>query len=170
MGHRTRTGSGGRQEKTISHDGSPSAMAPFISPQPVNLAWKRYQAGDLQQAEQICRQIVQADGSQFDALHLLGLIAARTGRDDLARDYLDAAVRLKPDFADAHNILGIVLVKQGKLAEAMASFGEAMRQAGRCPGARQPGQCPEGAGRSGRGGGQLPRGHPPQAGFGRGVQ
>jgi protein O-GlcNAc transferase len=102
-------------------------MAPLSSRQMVDLAWKRYQAGQLDQAEQICQQSVQADGSQFDALYLLGLIAARTGRDDLARDYLDAALRLKPDFADAHNILGILLVKQRKLAEAVECFRQALR-------------------------------------------
>jgi protein O-GlcNAc transferase len=102
-------------------------MDPLSGPQAVDMGWKRYQAGDLQQAEQICRQIVQMDGSQVDALHLLGLIAARTGRDDLARDYLNAAVRLKPDFADVHNILGIVLAKQRKLVEAEASFRQALR-------------------------------------------
>ena len=71
-------------------------------------AWRHYQAGQLPQAEQLCRQIVQADAGHVEAWHLLGLIAARTGRDDLAFDYLHAAVRLRPDFADAHNVLGIV--------------------------------------------------------------
>ena len=69
-------------------------------PQAFDMAWKHYQAGRLQQAEQLCRQIVQADASHVDALYLLGLIAARTGRDDLAVDYLNAALRLKPDFAE----------------------------------------------------------------------
>ena len=58
-------------------------MASFSSPQSVEPAWKRYQAGELQEAEQICQRIVQTDGNRFDALYLLGLIAARTGRDDL---------------------------------------------------------------------------------------
>ena len=102
-------------------------MAPFSSRQMVELGWKRYQDGQLDLAEQICKECVQADGSQFDAVYLLGLIAARTGRDDLARDYLDAALRLKPDFADAHNILGILLVKEHKLAEAVDSFRQALR-------------------------------------------
>jgi protein O-GlcNAc transferase len=102
-------------------------MAPSATPQPLDIAWKRYQEGHLLAAEQICRQIVQADATRVDALHLLGLIAVRTGRDDLAREYLEAAVRLKPDFAEAHNILGIVLVKHRKLAEAVASFRQALR-------------------------------------------
>jgi protein O-GlcNAc transferase len=104
-----------------------SEMAPSPGPLTVDMAWKRYQAGDLQTAEQICLRIVQADGNQFDAFYLLGLVAARTGRDDLACEYLDAVVRLKPDFADAHNVLGIVLVKQKKLAEAVESFRQALR-------------------------------------------
>ena len=102
-------------------------MTPFSPPQAFDAAWKHYQAGQLQQAEPLCRQIVQADASHAGALHLLGLIAARTGRDDLAVDYLDAALRLEPDFADAHNVLGIVLVKQRRLAEAVASFRRAVR-------------------------------------------
>ncbi len=102
-------------------------MAPFSGAPAVDLAWKHYQAGDWQRAERICRQVLQVDGSQVPALHLLGLIAARNGRDDLARDYLDAAVRLRPDLADAHNTLGIVMAQQGKLAEAAASFRQALR-------------------------------------------
>ena len=97
-------------------------MDAYSSPIVVDMAWKRYQEGRLQLAEQICRQVVQADGSEVDALHLLGLIAARTGRDDLAFDYFRAALRLKPDFADAHNDLGIELATQRKLAEAVDSF------------------------------------------------
>ena len=97
-------------------------MASFSPPQAFDMAWRHYQAGQLQQAAQLCRQIVQADAGHVDALHLLGLIAARSDRDDLAVDYLDAALRLRPDLAEAHNVLGIVLVKQQKLDAAVASF------------------------------------------------
>ncbi len=95
-------------------------------PQAFEMAWKHYQAGRMQQAEQLCRQIVQADGNHVDARYLLGLIAARTGRNDEAVDHLKAAVRLKPDFADAQNILGVVLVTQRKLAEAVGRFRQAL--------------------------------------------
>ena len=73
-------------------------MAPSTPTQAFDMAWKHYQAGRLQQAEQLCRQVVQADASHVDALHLLGLIAARTGRDDLAFDYLDAAAAAQARF------------------------------------------------------------------------
>ncbi len=96
-------------------------------PQAFDMAWKDYQAGRLQEAEQLCQQIVQADASYVEASHLLGLIAARTGRNDQAVDYLNAALRLKPDFAEAQNVLGIVLVNQRKLAEAVGCFRQAVR-------------------------------------------
>ncbi|HZW34860.1 MAG TPA: tetratricopeptide repeat protein [Isosphaeraceae bacterium] len=95
--------------------------------QAFDLAWKHYRAGNLPQAAQLCRQIVQADARHVDALHLLGVIAGRTGQDARALDYLTAALRLKPDFADAHNSLGMVYVNQRKLAEAAASFRQAVR-------------------------------------------
>ena len=90
-------------------------------------AWRHYQAGQLPQAEELCRQIVQADADHVEARHLLGLIAALTGRDDLALDHLHAAIRLKPDFADAHNVLGILMAGQHKPEEAVARFREAIR-------------------------------------------
>jgi predicted O-linked N-acetylglucosamine transferase (SPINDLY family) len=91
------------------------------------MAWKHYQAGRLQQAEELYQQILQADPNQVDALHLLGLIAAQSARYNLAADYLKATVRLKPDFAAAHNNLGNVFVLQSKLTEAVESFRQAVR-------------------------------------------
>src|SRR5579875_1395691 len=72
-------------------------------------AWRHYRAGQWPQAEHLCRQVIQADAGQAGAFHLLGLIAARTGRDDLALDCLHESVRLDPDLAEAHNLLGILL-------------------------------------------------------------
>jgi tetratricopeptide (TPR) repeat protein len=95
--------------------------------QALAMAWEYYQAGQLQQAEQLFRQILQADPNQVDALHLLGLIALQTGRDTLALYYLQAAVHLRPDFAEAHNNLGMALQTQGKFAEAVLSHEQAVR-------------------------------------------
>ncbi|HMF18936.1 MAG TPA: tetratricopeptide repeat protein, partial [Gemmataceae bacterium] len=94
-------------------------------PQTLDMAWQQFQAGQWQQAEQLYLQVLQADPNQIDALHLLGLIAGQTGRYDLATDYLKATVRLKPDFAAAHNNLGNVFILQRKLEEAVDSFRQA---------------------------------------------
>ena len=46
-------------------------------------------------------------------------------RVDEAIDQYEAALRLKPDFADVHNDLGVALSKAGRTQEAIARFEEA---------------------------------------------
>ena len=96
-------------------------------PQALYLAWEHVQGGRWQQAEQLCLQVLEVDPDEIDALHLLAVIAGRTGRDSRAIDYLQAVVLLKPELAAAHYDLGTVLVSQRKLPEAVSSFQEAVR-------------------------------------------
>jgi len=96
-------------------------------PQVLAMAWQHHQGGRLQQAEQLYQLILQLDANQVDAWHFLGLIACQTGRDNLAVDYLHAALRLKPDCAEAHNSLGNVFLGQRKLPLAVASYQQAVR-------------------------------------------
>jgi Flp pilus assembly protein TadD len=89
-------------------------------------AVKHHQAGELQQAEQLYREILQVDPNHIDALHLLGLIAHQFGRSDVAIDLISQAIRLKPDFAEAHNNLAIALKELGRLDQAVASYQQAV--------------------------------------------
>jgi Tfp pilus assembly protein PilF len=77
--------------------------------QAFKMAWKRYEADDLPRAEGLCRQVSQTDPGHPDARYLLGLIAARTGRNDLAIESFRAAIRLDPGLTDARNNLGLAL-------------------------------------------------------------
>jgi tetratricopeptide (TPR) repeat protein len=95
--------------------------------QALEVARQYYEAGRLQRAEQQYRQVVAADPREVDALQLLGVIAGRTGRHELAVDHLRAALQIKPDLAAAHNNLGNVLVLMGRLPEAVDSFASAVR-------------------------------------------
>ncbi len=95
--------------------------------QALDLALQHVQRGQLQEAEQLYLQILRADPNQVDALHFLGIIAGQTGRDNLAIDYLNRALRLKPDLAGAHNNLGNVFTGQGNLLEAVSSYERALR-------------------------------------------
>jgi tetratricopeptide (TPR) repeat protein len=97
--------------------------------QVLELAADRHRAGQLQEAEELYRQVLLEDPDHAVALYLLGLIAFRTGRNDLAIDYTSRALRIKPDYMEAHNNLGNVLASQGALDEAMASFQRALRLA-----------------------------------------
>jgi tetratricopeptide (TPR) repeat protein len=107
---------------------SRSSNAAVSIPELLEMALHYYEAGLLKQAEELYLRILQVDPNQVDALHLLGVIAGRTGRHDLAVNYLQTALQLKPDFASCHNNLGMAFIVQGKLAEGVASF----RHAARC--------------------------------------
>jgi len=93
----------------------------------LTLALRSHQAGDLRRAEQLYRQILQADPQHIEALHLLGLLAHQVGRSDLAVGYFDQALRLRPNWPEAHNHRGLALRAQGRLAEAVASYQQAVR-------------------------------------------
>src|SRR5579862_209463 len=95
--------------------------------QTLDLAWQNYQTGRWQEAEQLYRQVLEVDPRQVDALHLLAAIAGQTGREMLAVDYLRTVLRLQPGLAAAHNNLGNALAAQGKYAEAIPCFQEALR-------------------------------------------
>lgn len=85
-----------------------------------------FQAGNLHQAEVLFRQILQVDQRHVDALHQLGLIAYQVGRNDLAVNYIQQALRFRPAFPAAHNNLGIALRNQGRLDEAINGFQQAL--------------------------------------------
>ena len=61
------------------------------------------------------------------ALHRSGIAAASEGRLSQAIELLEEAVRLRPDFAQAHNDLGVVLGSLDRLEEAAAAFRAACR-------------------------------------------
>ena len=58
--------------------------------------------------------------------NLLGAANASLGRLAPAEKYYTEALRLRPDYAEAHNNLGLVLYQRGKLDEAVASCRKAL--------------------------------------------
>ena len=70
--------------------------------QAIDLGVQHHKAGRLPQAESIYKQILQSDPDQPAALHLLGVIAHQTGKNDTAVDLITQALALKPDLAEAH--------------------------------------------------------------------
>ena len=74
--------------------------------QALEMAVQHHRAGRLQQAEQICRQVLQADARNVGAMHLLGVLAHQVGRSDLAVEYLSQALRLNPYLAERTATLG----------------------------------------------------------------
>jgi tetratricopeptide (TPR) repeat protein len=95
--------------------------------QALDLAVQQHQAGQLEQAEQIYRAILEVQPQQVDALHLLGVLAHQVGKHEQARTYIAEALRLRPDFVEAYINLGHVLREQGQRKEALACLQQALR-------------------------------------------
>jgi tetratricopeptide (TPR) repeat protein len=91
------------------------------------LALRHQQAGNLQQAEQLCRQILKAAPGHADSHHLLGVLAYQTARYDEAVLSIRLAVTLNPVAAVFHVNLGMALEALGQPEEAVASYYEALR-------------------------------------------
>jgi len=92
-----------------------------------DLALQHHQAGNLRQAEQLYRFILQADPWHAAVHNNLGLALAGQGRLDDAMVHYRQTLQLDPNSADANNNLANVLVSQGKPAEAETHCREALR-------------------------------------------
>jgi len=80
------------------------------------------QAGRLQQAESVGRQILQLQPDHPAALHFLGVIALQVGRNDIAAELIARAISIKPDYTEARFNLAIAFANQGRLDDAVASY------------------------------------------------
>ncbi|MBV8307032.1 MAG: tetratricopeptide repeat protein, partial [Gammaproteobacteria bacterium] len=108
---------------TIS-SGDPAAVAMSQAVQQAAMAWTR---GEWAKAERLCRQVLAARKDHGDALSLLGIIAAQTGRTAEAADLLGRVVAAKPGEAAAHSDYGVVLSELKRFEEALESYARALR-------------------------------------------
>ncbi|TAL09576.1 MAG: methyltransferase domain-containing protein [Nitrospirae bacterium] len=95
-------------------------------PEALNLALQHHQAGRLQEAEALYRQILEVQPVNHVALHYLGLLAHHVGKSQIAVDYMSRAIAIYPDEAIYHNNLGAVLQARGQLNDAASSYQRAL--------------------------------------------
>jgi protein O-GlcNAc transferase len=88
---------------------------------------RHHQAGRLDRAEALYRNVLSAEPRQPDALHLLGMAAFVSGRYEEGRDLVCQAIEAKPHEAVFHANLGIVLEALHRWPEAEASYRRALR-------------------------------------------
>ena len=89
-------------------------------------AYEHYGAGRLEQVETLCREILQAEPAHAEALHLLGALALRVGKHDVAAEILQLAVTHGPGNASYHSNLGEAYRQTGRLDEAEAQLRQAL--------------------------------------------
>src|SRR5438309_877007 len=111
--------------------GSPLARGRLESmttiPEALALAMRHHQAGNLAQAEQIYRQILQVDPREANALHLLGMLAHQAGQSEAAVDFIRQALTVVPHVAEIHANLALVYLALRRLDEARACYEAALR-------------------------------------------
>jgi tetratricopeptide (TPR) repeat protein len=86
-----------------------------------------HRAGDLRQAAELYRRVVQAEPQHADAWQLLASALQGLGELPAAADAYARALRLRPDAADLHVGLGLSLGGQGRRGEALECFRQALR-------------------------------------------
>jgi predicted O-linked N-acetylglucosamine transferase (SPINDLY family) len=85
-----------------------------------------YGCGDWPRAEQLCRAVLDTRPDCFEALSLLGIIAAQTHRGEEAADLLASAAAVRPSDAVAHNNYGNALRAVRRFEAALKSYERAL--------------------------------------------
>jgi protein O-GlcNAc transferase len=90
-------------------------------------AFELYQAGDLRQAESVCRKIVENQPGNADALHFLGVLSYQSGNYDAALKYLSEALRYIPANAYVHYNVGNVYKEKREFDKAASCYQKALQ-------------------------------------------
>jgi tetratricopeptide (TPR) repeat protein/glycosyltransferase involved in cell wall biosynthesis len=89
-------------------------------------AMQCYEQGNLAEAEQHCRQVLQHQPHEPAALHILGVIQCQTGRLEQAIANFQQVIAQNPNHVEALNNLGSAYKQQGQSAEAIAHYQRAI--------------------------------------------
>ena len=106
------------------------AQAKQGAPDPrLQQALAAFQAGRLAEAEPILADVLAKSPKEPTALHIGGLVAFQQGNEQLALQRLAASVRAKPDYAEAQNNFGRILLILDRAREAVERFRAAAKHA-----------------------------------------
>ncbi len=89
-------------------------------------ALRHQQAGRLQEAEALYRQILATAPNHADALHMLGVLSGQTGKHEAAAGLIERAIQVNPNIPDYHNNLGQILRALGKVEAAVGAYQQAL--------------------------------------------
>jgi protein O-GlcNAc transferase len=94
--------------------------------QAVQMGMAHQQAGRLDDAERIYRQVLSREPNHAKVVRLMGILEHQRGRLDSAVEMLRKAIEIEPRFAEAYSDLGNALLQIGKLKEAAEASAKAV--------------------------------------------
>jgi len=112
-------GSGRKYKQCCQKSASPPAASDRLPaeqiPRTMQAAFINCQHGRPEQAERLCRQILEVRPNHADALHLLGAIALQDSNMSVAVDRIEKAIRLNPANPEYLGNLGFAFHEMGQL-------------------------------------------------------
>jgi len=103
---------------------SREVIEPFV--ETLSTAFQHFRLGQLTEAEQLYRQVLQQQPEHPEALHWFGVIVYQSGRVEEALTSLQKSLALNPNDANACNSFGVMLMRQNSLEEAAIYFRRAI--------------------------------------------
>ena len=94
--------------------------------QAMHSALAHHQAGRLAEAEGLYRTVLATVPDHPSALHMLGVLAAQVGRNEVAVDLITKALRRTPDNPGCYSNLGEAYRSLGQLDKAVSNFRRAL--------------------------------------------
>jgi predicted O-linked N-acetylglucosamine transferase (SPINDLY family) len=88
----------------------------------IEIAIEHHKTGRFSEAEALYRKVLAVDPNQFDALHLLGVIAHQAGKYKEAIELISRALKRDPAAFPAHNNLGLAYRALNDLESAQICF------------------------------------------------
>lgn len=110
-----------KPHKGLGHNLTPASFARLQ--QAISL----HQAGRLQQAEHLYKQILSVEPAHADANHLLGVIAIQSGNNDAAIQLINRAIKKNSHQEAYFSNLGVAYENIGMLNEAVTSYLTALK-------------------------------------------
>lgn len=85
-------------------------------------ASRRLKAGKTDQAAELCQKVLKKDANHPVALYMYGLAISRLGEFERAAGFISKAVKIKPDYIEAHGTLGAIQFRSGNIHGSLAAY------------------------------------------------
>ena len=86
-----------------------------------------HKSGRVSEAQAVYEQVLQIDPENFDALHLLGVVAEQNGDHERSAQLIEQAIRMHPHHPSAYNNLGNAFKSMRRFDEAISAYQVAVR-------------------------------------------